>query len=214
MSTPPRVQGHGRQMTTSPLVWKPCSLPHILVWGGKEKCLAKEKVLKNAIVLANSKISPSQFSLFSAAVWKKSFAVALFFRLCYLCIWSECAQRCCVHAPEQSVSLFLLSRALLGEVQADITAILKIRISFEVVGHHAHHSWTAKPSSHRCSRKSKGRQADGGQHIIFFYFGRHPALIPTSSFCVIVFTLYELGYYSRYAFSCHSCVSPHNTLHL
>lgn len=74
-----------------------------------------------------------------------------------------------MHTPEQSVSLFLLSRALLGEVQADITAILKIRISFEVVGHHAHHSWTAKPSSHRCSRKSKGRQADGGQHIVFFF---------------------------------------------
>lgn len=41
MSTPPWVQGHGRQMTTSPLIWKPCSLPHS---PPSHSCLAKKNV--------------------------------------------------------------------------------------------------------------------------------------------------------------------------
>lgn len=52
----------------------------------------------------------------------------------------------CVH------SHLVFSWALLGEVQMDISGNLKIRISFEVLGLHALHSWTTKPNSHRCRR--------------------------------------------------------------
>lgn len=109
MSTPPWVQGHGRQMTTSPLIWKPCSLPHS---PPSHSCLAKKNVFPKKKFSKMLLCWPTlRFILVSSLCLvplfkKESFSVALFFRLCYLCIWSECAQRClCAHSRTVSLPL-------------------------------------------------------------------------------------------------------------
>lgn len=50
MCFPPRLQGHWRQMTTSPLIWSPCTLTHVFLYVlylARRKSTGSKKGAKN-----------------------------------------------------------------------------------------------------------------------------------------------------------------------
>lgn len=143
MCFPPRLQGHWRQMTTSPLIWNPCTLTYsflLFLFDQAEKHERKK---------GGEKKDGNDILGFAAAFQR--FVSPPFGTAC-VCIQSKCAQRCPVHSREHSVlHMCLLSGASLRQVLMDFSVILKIKITGDVGERRAHDTWAAIPVNWVCA---------------------------------------------------------------